>query len=152
MDLTSQSVRVNLATRHATLYGLDPLIVCAVIEQESDWDTWAIRYEPAFFSRYIQPIQSGPRPLSATEAAARAFSFGLMQIMGQTARELGVASLFLVELCDPDTGVDFGCRKLQKCFQDYSDPEAALLRYNGGANSNYGKQVLARVAKYAPGS
>ena len=108
MDLTSQSVRVNLATRHATLYGLDPLIVCAVIDQESDWDTWAIRYEPAFFSRYIQPIQSGPRPLSATEAAARAFSFGLMQIMGQTARELGFASLFLVELCDPDTGVDFG--------------------------------------------
>ena len=44
-----------LAKKWATKYGLDPLIVCAVIEQESGWNPWASRFEPAFEQRYIKP-------------------------------------------------------------------------------------------------
>ena len=73
-----------------------------------------------------------------------------MQIMGEVAIERGWNGEFLTELCDPDTGVDFGCRKLQKCFSIHGDDETSLLSYNGGGNALYGKQVLARVAHYEP--
>jgi hypothetical protein len=39
---------VALARTIASAHGLDPALVCAVVEQESAWDAHAIRYEPAF--------------------------------------------------------------------------------------------------------
>jgi hypothetical protein len=44
-----------LARTIAARHKLDPALVCAVIEQESSWDTHAIRYESAFRSRYVAP-------------------------------------------------------------------------------------------------
>jgi soluble lytic murein transglycosylase-like protein len=91
------------------------------------------------------------RLIDQTEAQTRAISFGLMQVMGQVAREHGFQGRFLSQLCDPDVGVDLGCHKLHECFAAHEgDPEAALLAYNGGGNSEYGKQVLARVTRYMP--
>ena len=144
-DLSTNDARVGLAKKWATKYGLDPFIVCAVIEQESGWNPWAMRFEPAFLARYISGMN-----LEATEAQARATSFGLMQIMGQVAREKGFQSKYLTQLCDPDVGVELGCRKLQECFSVQMDPETSLLAYNGGGNPEYGHQVLARVAHYMP--
>lgn len=145
MDLSTNDARLALAKKWAAKYGLDPFIVCAVIEQESGWNPWAMRFEPAFLSRYISSMN-----LEATEAQARSTSFGLMQTMGQVARERGFQGKFLTQLCDPDLGVDIGCRKLQECFAAHNgDPETSLLAYNGGGNAFYGQQVLARVAHYA---
>jgi soluble lytic murein transglycosylase-like protein len=146
VDLSTNDARVALATKWAAKYGLDPFIVCAVIEQESGWNPWAMRFEPAFFARYIEPMKLP----EATEAQARATSFGLMQIMGQVAREKGFQPRFLTQLCDPDTGVELGCRKLQECFAVHGDPETALLAFNGGGNPDYGGVVLSRVAHYMP--
>lgn len=145
MDLSTHDARLALAGKYAAKYSLDPMIVAAVCEQESGWNPWAVRYEPAFFERYISPLNLA----DPTEAYARAFSFGLMQVMGQVAREHGFQGRSLTQLCDPDIGIDIGCKKLQKCFALKPDnPEAALLVYNGGGNTYYGKQVLARVANY----
>src|SRR5271157_1000753 len=144
MDLSTNDARMALATKYAAKYSLDPAIVAAVCEQESAWNPWAVRFESAFYERYILPLNL----IDQTEAEARAFSYGLMQVMGQTAREQGFAGRFLTQLCDPDAGVEIGCRKLQKCFALYSEPEVALLKYNGGGNPDYGKQVLLRVIHY----
>lgn len=145
MDLSTNDARLALATKYATKYGLDPFLVCAVIEQESGWNPWAMRFEPAFLERYISAMN-----LESTEAHARATSYGLMQTMGQVAREKGFQGKFLTQLCDPDVGVDMGCRKLQECFSVHGDPETSLLAYNGGGNQFYPKQVLARVSHYEP--
>jgi soluble lytic murein transglycosylase-like protein len=145
VDLSTNDARVALANKWAAKYGLDPFLVCAVIEQESNWNPWAMRYEPGFFSRYI-----ADKNLEATEASARATSFGLCQVMGEVAREEGFGGRFLTQLCDPDIGIEYGCRKLQQCFSVHGDPETALLAFNGGGNPDYGKQVLARVAHYLP--
>ena len=51
MDAPSQLL--TLARQAAADHGLDPVLVCAVIEQESGWNTWSMRYEPAFFARYV---------------------------------------------------------------------------------------------------
>ena len=47
-----------------------------------------MRYEPAFFTKYVAPLYTNNK-ITATEAYARGFSWGLMQVMGQVARESG---------------------------------------------------------------
>ena len=84
---------IALARATAEAHQLDAALVCAICEQESAWNPWAIRYEPAFFAHYVAP-QLAAGQISNTEAQARAFSWGLMQVMGQVAREhnFGAAS------------------------------------------------------------
>jgi soluble lytic murein transglycosylase-like protein len=63
--------------------------------------------------------------------------------------EFGFKGFYLTELCDPDTGLDFGCRKLQKCFDTHGrDVENSLLAYNGGSDPNYPNLVLQYQAAY----
>ena len=105
---------IALARRIAASNALDPALVCAVIEQESSWNPCAMRYEPAFFGRYVAPLYTNNK-INATEAWARGFSWGLMQVMGQVAREHGFLAAehpFLSELCDPEQGIAVGCRVL----------------------------------------
>ena len=101
----------------------------------------------------------GPPPLAAavalgsislaTEAWARGFSWGLMQVMGQVARESGFDALFLSTLCDPEQGLNVGCKVLRKKFDAArGDTTQALLAWNGGANPTYAAQVLARKPRY----
>jgi len=133
-----------LARAIATKRALDPSLVCAVVEQESGWDTHAIRYEPGFRARYVEPLGLPP-----TEEAARAMSWGLMQVMGQVAREHGFAGKFLSTLCDPATGLAVGCGVLEsKLASAQYDISRALELWNGGANPDYATEVLVRRAHY----
>ncbi len=140
---------IDLARHVAAAHGLEPALVCAVVEQESAWNPWAVRYEPGFLSRYVAPLYTAGK-LSATEAYTRSMSWGLMQVMGQVARESGFAGQSLTELCDPETGLEFGCRILAaQLARARGDVAAALLAWNGGANSNYPSEVLARTRNYS---
>jgi soluble lytic murein transglycosylase-like protein len=140
----------SLAHAAARVHALPPELVCAVIEQESGWDRWAMRYEPAFYQRYIEPLLAGPTPLARTEARARAFSWGLMQVIGQVAREHGFAGNSLAQLCEPSAGIEIGCRVLaSKLAAAGGNVPRALLLWNGGANPGYPDAVLNRVRNYA---
>jgi soluble lytic murein transglycosylase-like protein len=138
---------LTIAKRHA----LDPSLVCALIEQESAWNTHAIRYEPGFFAKYVAPLFTNNKvePPTNTEANSRAISWGLMQVMGQSAREIGFIGQFLSELCDPAIGIEVGCllfaRKLGAAHGDIDD---ALQCWNGGANPNYAAEVRSRMPNY----
>lgn len=148
-----------LARATAARHALDPALVCAVVEQESSWDAHAIRYEPAFRMRYVTSLALPP-----TEEIARSISWGLMQVMGQVAREHGFNGRFLSALCDPATGLDIGCQvlaaKLSAAEKAFSPalgappPVAdsllarALALWNGGANPTYPGQVIAHAGKY----
>lgn len=136
---------VALAKRKAVEHKIDPALVCAVCEHESGgWNPWAVRMEPAFYERYTKPMT-----LTDTEEYNRAQSFGLMQVMGQTAREFGFKGKYLTELCDPETGIEYGCRKLRECLDKRNgDIRVALLRYNGGGNKSYPDMVLKLIDKY----
>jgi soluble lytic murein transglycosylase-like protein len=94
-------------------------------------------------AKYVAPLS-----LDVNETKERATSWGLMQIMGQVARELGYTG-DLQQLLEPQNSLDYGCKKLRQCF-DRTDGsnDAALLRYNGGGNKNYASQVKARMPKY----
>ncbi|MGB2899307.1 MAG: lytic transglycosylase domain-containing protein [Candidatus Acidiferrum sp.] len=139
---------LTLARHAAETRALEPGLVCAVIEQESAWNPWAMRYEPAFFTKYVAPLYTNNK-ITATEAYARGFSWGLMQVMGQVARESGFDAQFLSALCDPEQALAVGCKVLRKKFDAASgDTTRALLAWNGGANALYPAQVLARRAHY----
>jgi len=148
MFSSAPSQFLALARKAAAAHSLDPALVCAVAEQESGWNPWAMRYEPAFFSKYVAPLYTNNK-ISASEAYARGFSWGLMQVMGQVAREAGFDALFLSALCDPEHGLAVGCKVLRKKLDAANgDATRALLAWNGGGNANYAALVLARRAHY----
>jgi soluble lytic murein transglycosylase-like protein len=136
---------IALARAEAARHSLDPALVCAIVEQETAWDTHAMRYEPAFRMRYVAPLR-----LPLSEEIARSISWGLMQVMGQVAREHGFTGKFLSALCEPATGLEIGCAVLCAKFTAADEEVArALELWNGGANPDYAAQVLARKGNYA---
>src|ERR1700736_1117453 len=138
----------NLARTTAAKYGLSPSLVCAVVQQESAWNQFAMRYEAAFFAKYIAPLYVNNK-INATEAYARAFSWGLMQVMGEVAREFGFDGSLAV-LTDPESNLDIGCKILKhKLDWAKGDVEKGLLSWNGGATKDYPAQVMARIPQYA---
>jgi soluble lytic murein transglycosylase-like protein len=137
-----------LARSAAVAQSLDAALVCAVVEQESGWNPWAMRFEPHFFAKYVAAQYTNNR-VSASEAYARGFSWGLMQVMGQVAREAGFDAFYLSALCDPEQGLAIGCQVLRKKLDAAKgDTARGLLAWNGGANPAYAAQVLARKPHY----
>ena len=99
------------------------------IEQESNWDTYSTREEPAFYRRYIKGKNVGRH-----EDWQLAISWGLLQVMGSTAREMEFRGHYLSQLCaEPALGIHFGIRYLlrQKARGDGSWAQG-LAAYNGG--------------------
>jgi soluble lytic murein transglycosylase-like protein len=135
---------VALARTIASVHGLDSALVCAVVEEESAWDPHAIRYEPGFRASYVAPLN-----LPCTEEIARSISWGLMQVMGQVAREHGFQRPYLSALCESSAGLSFGCIVLAaKLAAAGGDVSRGLALWNGGGNPDYAAQVLARVPRY----
>jgi soluble lytic murein transglycosylase-like protein len=139
---------VLLARKAAAAQSLDPALVCAVVEQESAWNPWALRFEPAFFTKYVAGLYTNYK-ITASEAYARGFSWGLMQVMGQVARESGFEGPFLSAMCDPEQSLAIGCKVLRRKLDAAGgDCTRALQAWNGGANTAYATQVMARRPKY----
>jgi len=148
-DAESRRDLISLAHEAADAHSLWPELVCAVVEQESSWKPWALRYEPAFYARYVEPQVSRGALKNETEARARAFSWGLMQVMGQVAREHNFSPTSLATLCNPVVGLETGCRVLAaKLAAAEGNVGRALLLWNGGGNLGYPAAVLARTAHY----
>jgi len=141
----SNDTLIAAAKLRAKQLALDSALVCAVCEQESAWNPWAIRYEPAFYDEYVRPLKLS----SDTEAHMRSVSWGLMQVLGQVARERGYRDE-LAKLCDPDVGLAVGCDVLKaKLAEAGGNIHDGLQRYNGGGNPLYAEQVMGRMAKFA---
>jgi len=117
----------------ATRHNLDPNLIVAFILTESGGDPWAIRYEPNW-KWFLKPNYWALRMniSDKTERSLQMHSWGLMQIMGTTARELGFDQQ-IPKLCIPKNGIEFGCRYFKKQLIRYSgDVEFAISAYNMG--------------------
>lgn len=138
--------------------GLPAGVLDAVIQQESGGVPDANRYEPKFFERYIRGVSKadlrGVWPGNAsedTERYGRATSWGLMQVLGQVARELGYDRTFFTSLCsNPVLGVQFGARHLAAKLKKYGNLPDALSAYNagkpiGGNRARYVQPILDRM-------
>jgi soluble lytic murein transglycosylase-like protein len=141
----------ELINAAALKYKLDPRLVAAIILQESSGRPDVSRWEPGFYKRYIEGRELDgfvpDKENDTKERQNRATSWGLMQIMGQVAREFGYWGRDLAAgLCDPATNINLGCKIFARYLaKNNGDIVKALLRYNGGGNPNYPKEVLAKM-------
>lgn len=149
----------EMVKRAAAKHNLPAEVVAAVVWQESRGNPWAFRYEPGFYRRYLE--SSGPGdllgyvpkgiPTFESELRARAISFGLMQVMGNTAREQGFDRRYLSEMFNPEVSLDIGCAYLRRQFDRYDnilDNDArmrrALEKYNG--SPDYPRLIYGHIA------
>ena len=119
-------------------YGLPINLIMAISKVESDWNPWSVRFEPEVYQnhKFAKIPVYGPVSIE-TERAGLATSWGFMQIMGMTARDRGFKGAFLSELCDPKTGIEYGCRQLQflkdrYCADGNHWPDV-IAAYNAGS-------------------
>ena len=128
-------------------------LIAAVIQEESRFEMFATRQEPRYlrnprvrrsaisFSRRMHGL-----PSAETELADRSRSFGLMQVMGETAREQGFTARYLAELYLPANAIAHGAKLLSSLLRRYrGDTLAAISAYNqGSARRRSGVFVNAR--------
>lgn len=149
MKTINQIIKENSKT-----FDISEELIKSIILQESSLKVWVTRYEPNFFIKYIQNRKTSdlkghfPRFISKdTEFNQRSTSFGLMQIMGQVAREMGYSKDSLIELVKPELNIYFGCKFFRRLLDiKNNDIRKALLNWNGGGNKYYPDEVLSRKA------
>ena len=141
-------------------------LLMAIIEQESAFEWDASRLEQGYYRRYTMP-----QSLATTSEILLACSYGLMQAMGQSLREMEYFEFYKIyhnarhtqQLTDPLSqlcicqGVDafmvrpawqieWGTKWFRRKLKSVgNDIEKALLRWNGGGNPKYPSEVLGRV-------
>lgn len=111
-----------LLEEHGEANGLDPLLLAALIYQESRWN---------------------PTAVSVANAV------GLTQVIGPTAEwiagRLGKGDVALGELFRPAVSIEFGAHYLGVQLREFGDPHHALAAYNGGpSNAHLWRLVASR--------
>lgn len=140
---------IPLVRIHAFNFKLEPALVAAVIAAESAGWQYAQRVERAFWARYLEGIQRWVRGTAsqADDHWSRypdiySSSYGLMQVMLQSAAEAGFAYQNPGELFDPERNILCGCMILARHFRATKSERQALLRYNGGGDPTYPDKVM----------
>lgn len=145
---------IDIARGQARSQGVPLDLVLGVIDTESSGDTWA--WNPEANWRYFWDFEagrpfrqvtakelgdeyppsdfSGPRGVDPdAEWWGQQASWGLMQVMGAVAREIGFTGRFLSELCDPAIGVWAGTIVLRRHLTRWRDQDLAVSAYNAGS-------------------
>lgn len=142
----------SLIETAAERHGVPPDLVEAIVHVESGGDPWAMRYEPGYRWLVSTNHHGGTQ---GTETEGQKISWGLGQIMGATAREMGYAGKWLSGLCDPATNLEYVATFLSHLLRRYNgDISDAIAAYNaGGARKDtrgqYRNQVYVnRVLNY----
>lgn len=163
------SALIDLIKLVAGVYNIDPALVCAFVETESSGDRYATRFE-RHTDKYVVSLGKWSKACNITNDTERVHqktSWGLMQVMGFKARELGY-SKSLVYLTNARDGLDIGCRALRTfallngvsthARLEWSEPVVAS--YNAGSarkdaqgewvNAEYVRRVKNHFEKYSP--
>lgn len=130
------------AIEAAEHFKLDQKLVLAMVQVESAWDTFAVRYEPDWhYFATPKDYALHCHITDSTEMILQKCSFGLMQVMGATARSLGFKEN-LLRLTDPALGLYYGCKKLDELFKKHDLKTDIIAAYNAGI------PVLNALGKY----
>lgn len=120
-------------TAASEIFEIDPNLVAAIIQTESAGNPWRIRLEPTY--AYLNAPERWAKRLGISkesEVCCQKISFGLMQLMGGTARDMGYEE-HLIELVDPTIGIYWGCKYLASRISKYKSVKAAVASYNAGS-------------------
>lgn len=139
---------MKLASHYADIFDLPEALVIAICKVESNWHPSAYRFEPAFKVKYVDKLVLDPDdylPSIESERIGRSTSFGLMQIMGQKAREMGYKGDYLIQLCEPTVNLKYGCRLLYDLLKRYGKLDEAISAYNAGSPTTRNQAYVDKV-------
>lgn len=138
-------------------------LALSIIEQESGGSNLCFRHEPKVLKDYelkVFVVESAKFYAKktgdsfASEMILRASSLGLMQVLGQKAREYGFEKP-LIQVCDPENGLRLGLRILSDLLKKYANETDVIASYNAGSplmkstgfyvNQKYVDEVSARL-------
>jgi soluble lytic murein transglycosylase-like protein len=119
--------------RYATLQGLSPKLVAAIVLTESSGNVYAHRFEEHY--KYLFQVEKHAKINSVTPKSEKNFqqtSLGLMQLMGANFRELGWSGP--LPLCfDISINIKYGCKHLGNLNKRYKGHELDMVAaYNAG--------------------
>lgn len=115
------------------VHQVDPSLVASIVWQESHGRVYAARYEPGYRWTYNVQKFANMNVISIdTEQYLQSQSYGLMQIMGGTARYLGFSGP-LPSLFKPDNNLFWGIKYLKSLIDRYDTIEDAVSAYNQGS-------------------
>lgn len=139
----------ELVRQIATLYALPAALLASQVMQESSGRADAFRFEPSHYARYIQ---HHPEALGFRYGPLASCSYGLMQILLETALELGYTDPPEL-LFDPRVNMTWGAKKMRALWDREGGTDVAyrlaLQGYNGRgiAAIAYAASVIDRAAQ-----
>ena len=125
----------TLITSAASRRSLPWELVYAICQVESSLNPSAIRHEPRY-----RWLVGDNETMSPTERQDQMTSWGLMQVMGAVARELGHTGP-LSDLLDPPTGLFYGCLHLRRFRAKYDIWPDVIAAYNAGSPRRVAGQI-----------
>ena len=139
---------IQMVKDGASRSSIDYRIILAIIAQESNFNPWTTRYEPSWNYIYedVHNIVHLLGITLSTEIQCQKMSWGLGQIMGSTARSLGMVD-HLTKLVDPSINILYIYKTLQgfnphdtkttpELFSCYNGGLGALLKVKDGKFPN----------------
>jgi soluble lytic murein transglycosylase-like protein len=129
----AKSLPWELITNVSTHLNVDDCLIAAIIQQESAGCTFRVRAEPTF--AYLEAPERWSKRLGITkesEICCQKMSWGLMQLMGATARSIGYED-HLTEMIYPEIGMYWGALYLSQKLKKYQSIKAAVSAYNAGS-------------------
>ena len=152
---------IEMITEKSRQADLPPEMILAIIDTESDGNPYAATYHANYSWINMQtkrPADCHPN----TESVLQRTAWGLMQIMGATARNIGFEG-WLTELTDPERNIVVGIECLAGLSEKYLEShgiDGVIAAYNAGSpkktadgkyrNQAYVDEVKSLMLKYAP--
>lgn len=134
MNSWAKELPWNEINFYANRWDVDPNMIAAFIMKESYNNQYAMRHEPNW--KYLCNQRDFAEKLKitvGTEVICQSSSWGLMQVMGTVARELGFQG-HLPMLVEIPLNLSIGVQKFKKLMQKYGDLHDAVSAYNQGNN------------------
>lgn len=125
---------VILTKNIAIKTGINPILLLAIIYQESGGRPWVTRFEPNY--KYLFQPQEYAAKLNyslESEICLQRTSFGLCQIMGSVAREVGGHESYLPELFLPTINLTISAKYLMRLAVKYGSTANTIASYNAGS-------------------
>jgi hypothetical protein len=124
----------DVVKKQCEIVGVNYRLMMAIIEVESSWEPYAVRYEKDSSSaaqpEYLAKINGTTRE---TEMQLQKFSWGIGQILGATARNIGMRGP-MPSLCNTEIGAFWSAMYLKKLCCRYPTLADQISAYNGGSS------------------
>jgi hypothetical protein len=121
-----------LINEFCTSLKVDKFVVASIIKVESNGNPWVSRFESKIKTFYLSKDHAKATGQSEiTEQIHQGMSFGLMQVLGLTARRMGFDQP-LGRLFDVPTNLYYGCTLLAELRGRYESQTDQIAAYNAG--------------------